>query len=138
MRIFFWRGGYGRISGGTRVLEVAADSWEAALGHGARSQPPAMREFLSLPWGRGLKLRRTEAGRGRKSGTVWRRRALGSTAAGKPGTGDFRQIFSYPTSFVVRRLDPCVLPTPPLVGTRLSAGCLRYSVPRVIVTARCS
>jgi hypothetical protein len=28
--------GYGRISGGTRVLELAADNWEASLGHGAR------------------------------------------------------------------------------------------------------
>jgi hypothetical protein len=32
----FGEEGYGRISGGTRVLEQAADSWEAALGHGAR------------------------------------------------------------------------------------------------------
>jgi hypothetical protein len=28
--------GYGRISGGTRVLEMAADNKEAELGHGAR------------------------------------------------------------------------------------------------------
>jgi hypothetical protein len=35
-RTFFGEEGYGRISGGTRVLELAADSWEAALGHGAR------------------------------------------------------------------------------------------------------
>jgi hypothetical protein len=28
--------GYGRMSGGTRVSELAADSWEGALGHGAR------------------------------------------------------------------------------------------------------
>jgi hypothetical protein len=32
----FGEEGYGRISGGTRVLELAADSLEAALGHGAR------------------------------------------------------------------------------------------------------
>jgi hypothetical protein len=42
---FFGKEGYGRISGGTRVLELAADSWEAALGHGARYLPPALREF---------------------------------------------------------------------------------------------
>jgi hypothetical protein len=30
----------------------------------------------------------------------------------------------YPPSFEDRRLDPCVLPTPSLVGTRLSIGCL--------------
>jgi hypothetical protein len=34
--LFFGEDGYGRINGGTRVLELAADIWEAALGHGAR------------------------------------------------------------------------------------------------------
>jgi hypothetical protein len=33
---FFGEEGYKRISGGTRVLELAADNWEAALEHGAR------------------------------------------------------------------------------------------------------
>jgi hypothetical protein len=34
---YFWRGGYGRISGGFIVLKLAADSREAALGKaGAR------------------------------------------------------------------------------------------------------
>jgi hypothetical protein len=33
---FFGKEGYGRINGGTRVLRLAADNWEAALGHGAR------------------------------------------------------------------------------------------------------
>jgi hypothetical protein len=33
---FFGEEGYGLVIGGTRVLELAADSWEAALGHGAR------------------------------------------------------------------------------------------------------
>jgi hypothetical protein len=32
-----WREGYGRISGGMRVLEVAADSREATPGKGAHS-----------------------------------------------------------------------------------------------------
>jgi hypothetical protein len=46
-----------------------------------------------------------------------------------PVRGDSGKIFAYPTtSFVVRRLDPCVRPTPPLVGTRLSTGCLRQCV----------
>jgi hypothetical protein len=36
MEYYFGEEGYGRISGGTRVLERAADSWKAALGHGAR------------------------------------------------------------------------------------------------------
>jgi hypothetical protein len=34
---FFWRKGYGRINGGTRVLEVAADIREATPRKGARS-----------------------------------------------------------------------------------------------------
>jgi hypothetical protein len=34
--MFFGEEGYGRINSGTRVLELAADSWKAALGHGAR------------------------------------------------------------------------------------------------------
>jgi hypothetical protein len=33
---FFGEEGYGQINGGTRVLELATESWEAALGHGAR------------------------------------------------------------------------------------------------------
>jgi hypothetical protein len=33
---FFGEEGYGRIGGGTKVLELAADNWEATLGHGAR------------------------------------------------------------------------------------------------------
>jgi hypothetical protein len=33
--MFFGKEGYGRISGGTRALELAAESLEAALGHGA-------------------------------------------------------------------------------------------------------
>jgi hypothetical protein len=36
LRNVFDEEGYGRISGGARVLELAADRWEAALGHGAR------------------------------------------------------------------------------------------------------
>jgi hypothetical protein len=31
------RGGYGRSSGGTRVVKLAAESQEATLGYGARS-----------------------------------------------------------------------------------------------------
>jgi hypothetical protein len=80
---------------------------------------------LGLPWGRGMMLRRTEVGRSRRSGTVWRWRSLGSPAAGKARFGGFLKKFPYPPSFEDRRLDPCVLPTPSLVGTRLSIGCLR-------------
>jgi hypothetical protein len=44
---------------------------------------------FSLPWGRGMMLRRTEVGRSRRSGTVWRRRSLGSS-----GTGGFLGKYS--------------------------------------------
>jgi hypothetical protein len=80
---------------------------------------------LSLPWGRGLMLHMTEVGRSRRSGTFWRRRSFGSPAAGKARYGGFLEKFPYPPSFEDRRLDPCVLPTPSIVGTRLSIGCLR-------------
>jgi hypothetical protein len=43
-----------------------------------------------------------------------------------PVRGVFGEIFPYPPSFEERRLDPCVLPTPPLVGTRLSTSCLMH------------
>jgi hypothetical protein len=52
--------------------------WGTAL---ASSRQPC--ESFKSPWGRGMVQRRTEVGRGRRSGTVWRRRSLGSSAAGK-------------------------------------------------------
>ena len=33
----WWRGGYGRISGGLRMWELAGESREATLGYGAHS-----------------------------------------------------------------------------------------------------
>jgi hypothetical protein len=39
--------------------------------------------------------------------------------------GVLGKIFPCPPSLEERRLDPCVLPAPPLVCTRLSIGCLR-------------
>jgi hypothetical protein len=41
-----------------------------------------------------------------------------------PVRGVFGKIFPYPPYFEERRLDPCVLPTSPLVGTRLPTCCL--------------
>jgi hypothetical protein len=58
-------------------------------------------------------LRRTEVGRSRRSGTVRRRRY-----------GGLLEKSPYPPSFEDWRLEPCVFPTPSLVGTRLSIGCL--------------
>jgi hypothetical protein len=55
---------------------------------------------LSLPWGRGLMLRTTEVGRSRRSGTVWRRRSLGSPAAVKnPVRGFFGENIPVNTIF---------------------------------------
>jgi hypothetical protein len=59
---------------------------------------------LSLPWGRGLMLRRTEVGRSRRSGTVWRRRSLGSSAAGKTRYGGFLGKYSR-THYLLRTGD---------------------------------
>jgi hypothetical protein len=48
----FWREGYGRINGGARVLEPAADSREALLGEGARSTSiSALEVEHTHPWG---------------------------------------------------------------------------------------
>jgi hypothetical protein len=44
---------------------------------------------VRLRWGRSLKLRMTKVGRSRRSGTVWRRRSLGSPPAGKIRYGGF-------------------------------------------------
>jgi hypothetical protein len=46
-----WLGGHGRISGGTRVLELAAESREAALGYGARSTSTSMLTQSRPKWG---------------------------------------------------------------------------------------
>jgi hypothetical protein len=85
--LFFWRGrvrtdqrwdeGVGAGGGQLRSSARARRSQEAAS--------PA--RVLSLPWGRGLKLRMTEVGRGRRSGRGGRRRSLGSTAAGETRYG---------------------------------------------------
>jgi hypothetical protein len=46
--MLFGEEGYGRMSGGTRVLELAVDSREAARGYGARSLPTTMWVYASL------------------------------------------------------------------------------------------
>jgi hypothetical protein len=125
LRNIFWRGRVrtdrrrdeGVGAGGGQLGSRARARRSLAAANPARA--------LGLPWGRGLMLRRTEVGRSRRSGTVWRRRSIGSPAAGKARYGRFLEKFPYPPSFEDRRLDPCVLPTPSLVGTQLSIGCLR-------------
>jgi hypothetical protein len=94
MWIVFWR------------RRVQTDQrWDEGVGTGGgqlRSSARARRSLaaatlarvLSLPWGRGLKLRMTEVGRGRRSGTVRRRRSLGSTAAAKTRYGGLLKKYS--------------------------------------------
>jgi hypothetical protein len=94
---------------------------------------------LSLPWGRGLKLRMTEMGRSRRSRTVWRRRSLGSPAAGKIRYGGSLENIPVPNIFcgsATRSMCP-IHPSPsryPIIDRLHQEVCLA----RVIVTAHCS
>jgi hypothetical protein len=63
----FWRRRYGRISGGTRVLEPAADSREPTLEKGARSKSTIAHEVEHTNprgWSSTPTMRRTTAARG--------------------------------------------------------------------------
>jgi hypothetical protein len=57
---FFGEEGYGRINGGTRVLELAADSWEAALARGSL----AIDSHVSFMSPLGVRLEATQDGGG--------------------------------------------------------------------------
>jgi hypothetical protein len=96
---FFGEEGYGRISDGTRVLELAADIREAALGHGARLQQPAMRNLLVSHGGEGRRYagrRWVATGGAARSGGKGREDLLPPE---KSGTGGFRQNIPVPTIF---------------------------------------
>jgi hypothetical protein len=54
---------------------------------------------LCLPWGGDKRLRIMEDGRSRRSDTVWRRRSLGSSAAGKTRYGGFLENIPVPNIF---------------------------------------
>jgi hypothetical protein len=74
------RGGYGWISGGTRMLELAAESREASLGYGARS---TLTNMLTSSRLNTLKQHDTDSEvdcRDGRSGEVWRRRSSGQVA----------------------------------------------------------
>jgi hypothetical protein len=74
------RGGYGWISGGTRMLEVAAESREASLGYGARS---TLINMLTSSRPKARKQHDTDSEedcRDGRSGEVWRRRSSGQVA----------------------------------------------------------
>jgi hypothetical protein len=89
LKHIFWRERCGRISGGTRVLELAADGREAALEKGAHSTSTnAPHIEHAHPWEciSTQIARRTAAARGAaRSGSV----DIRSIAAGKPCTEVF-------------------------------------------------
>jgi hypothetical protein len=63
----FWRGRYGRITGGMRVLKLEADRREAALGKGARSMStsaPHVEHTHKMGWNSTFPARRTSAAKG--------------------------------------------------------------------------
>jgi hypothetical protein len=105
------------------VLELMADSWDARARRSLAIASPA--SFTSPL---GARLKATQGGGGSQPEErhglaaevlrIIRRRK-------NPVRGVFGKIFPYLPSFEERRLDPCVLPTPPLVGTRLSTCYLR-------------
>jgi hypothetical protein len=116
--VFFWRRGYRRIGGGTRVLERAADSRGATLGKGTRSTSTnALGVKHTYPRGCCVPLlaRRTAAARGAaRSGSVDFR----SAAAGKSMYGGLSRPYSapfrpeprshFPTQPLPRRYPPSI------------------------------
>ena len=91
--------GYGRIGGGTRVLELAADSWEAALGTTLASSRQPCETFKSLP---GARPEATQDGGGSQPEE---RHSLAAAALRitrrrrNPGTGGFWGNIPVPTIF---------------------------------------
>jgi hypothetical protein len=98
-----WDEGVG-ASGGQRGSTARARRSLATASHA---------RVLSLPWGRGMKLRMTEVGRGRRSGTVRRRQSLGSTAAGKTRYGGLLEKYSR-TQHLLWLGDSIPMSDPPL------------------------
>jgi hypothetical protein len=127
----FWREVNGRINGGTRVLEVSADSRKVVLGKGARSTSTIAHEVEHTHprgWSSAPTTRRTSAAKGaaRFSGADIR-----LVAAGKLMYGGFRLKLPYPASL---RSEPRYdFPTQPLPSSVLSidrsasCGVLRLS-----------
>jgi hypothetical protein len=122
----FSRGGYGRISVGLRVLELAADSRETTPGKGALLVDHHV-DVERTQRGGGEKLHDTNNGlkggrdvarhqqqeecRGGRSGEVWRRRSSRSAAAGKPYTEGF-DYCSHPRGLLNTAI--AVMPTLPI------------------------
>jgi hypothetical protein len=128
------KGTDGSAEGGgcwSRRRTAGKQRWGSAL---ASSRQPC--ESFKSPWGRGLMQRRTEEGRSRRRGTVWRRRSLESPADGKARYGGLLENIHVPTIF-------CGPATRSLCSTNPSPS--RYpaidsvpaTVPGVIVTAHC-
>jgi hypothetical protein len=68
---YFWREGYGRISDGTRVLELAADIREASLGRALAPRRLALLGSNMHIKGVELDTSNEEDSRGESSDTVW-------------------------------------------------------------------
>jgi hypothetical protein len=95
----FGRGGYGRIRGGLRALELAVDNREARHGKGARCSSTCM--LTSVRPNRTSRHQEHEECGDGSSGEVQRRRSSGSAAARKPRTKGF-ELCPYPHGL----LDP--------------------------------
>jgi hypothetical protein len=129
---YFWREGYERINCGTRVLELAADSREAALGKGARltSTNTHEAEHTTQQWGWSSTIvaRRITvvSGAARSGGADIR-----SAAAGKTMYGGFWLKLPYPTSLRSEpRTDFSTQPLPsslPTIEKSASCGVLGIS-----------
>ena len=105
------------------MLELAADSWEAALGTAlASSRQPC--ESLKSPLGARPDATQDGGGSQPEERHGLAAAVLRIARRRKSPVRGVLEKFPYPPSFEDRRLDPCVLPTPSLVGTRLSIGCL--------------
>jgi hypothetical protein len=108
-----------------RALELAVDISEASQGQGARWH---LTNHMSLKSPLGARREATQPG-----GGLQPEERHGMTAEvimidyrqKKHVQRVFEYIFPYPTSFVERRLDPRVQPTPVLIGTQLLTCCLR-------------
>jgi hypothetical protein len=83
---FYWRGRYSRLSGGTRVFELASDGREATPWKGARptsTRAPKLNQNPLGGWSTTPTARRTTAARGaaRSDGADFRSAAAGTIYA---------------------------------------------------------
>jgi hypothetical protein len=127
----FLRKGYGRINGGTRLLEMAADSREATLGNSARSKSTNAIDVEQThigEWSSTPATRRTAAARAvaRSCGAD-----ITSTTAGKSMYGGFWSKRPYPAPLRSTPLShfptQTLLSSVPTIDTSASFGVLGFS-----------